>query len=61
MSRRRHADPFKVWGTPAESLLKRLRPRERAELKRYVRRLAGKVYRFAYDCGVDAAKPARRR
>lgn len=54
MPRPRRADPFRVWGKPPP-LLRTLTKRQQDSLRRYIRRVAGRVYRIAYDCGKDAA------
>lgn len=60
MTRRRasKADPFDVWGKPPQIILDQLGRRDHDKLRRYVERIAKKVYRIAYDCGYDQAAHA---
>ena len=50
MGRRKNADPFDVWGKPPPSL-RTVTKRQEAALRRYVTKIAKKVYRLAYDLG----------
>lgn len=45
------ADPFDVWGKPPQIILDQLGRRDHDKLRRYVNRIASKVYRLAYDLG----------
>ena len=56
MPRAKNADVFDVWGKPPP-LLRTLTKRQERALKRYVDKVARKVYRIAYDCGVAAVTP----
>lgn len=49
------ADPFEVWGKPPEIILDQLGKRDHDRLRRYVDRIASKVYRLAYDLGAASA------
>ena len=46
----KNADPFDVWGKPPPSL-RTVTKRQEAALRRYVTKIAKKVYRLAYDLG----------
>lgn len=52
--RARKADPFDVWGKPPQIIMDQLGRKDHDRLRRYVERVASKVYRIAYDCGVQA-------
>lgn len=52
MTRRRHADPFDVWGKPPQAVLDQLGRKDHDKLRRYINRVAKSVYRLAYDLGV---------
>ena len=51
MPRVKRADPFKVWGSPPPSLMRGTTKRQQRALRRYVNKIANKVYRLAYDLG----------
>ena len=59
MPRARNADTFDVWSKPPP-LLRTLTERQERALKRYVAKVARKVYRIAYDCGVAAVTPEKK-
>ncbi len=50
MPRARRADPFDVWGKQPP-LLRTVSKRQTAALRRYISKVASKVYRLAYDLG----------
>lgn len=54
------ADPFAVWGAPPEIVLCQLGKKDHDRLRRYVNRLAKKVYRLAYDLGSARVEELRR-
>jgi len=59
MPRAKNADVFDVWGWPPPSLQPLTLKQEKA-LRRYVDKVARKVYRIAYDCGVAAVSPEKK-
>lgn len=50
----RKADPFDVWGKPPQIVLDQLGRNDHDRLRRYIEKVATKVYRIAYDCGARA-------
>lgn len=49
------ADIFDVWGKPPP-LLRTITKRQEQALKRYIDKVASKVYRLAYDCGAASER-----
>lgn len=47
------ADPFDVWGKPADDIIIRLTEKQQALLRRYVRSVTRKAYRLGYDGGYE--------
>jgi hypothetical protein len=58
MAKTRKADPFDVWGKPPQIILDQLGKQDRDRLRRYVQKMASKVYRIAYDCGTHCGRRA---
>ena len=57
--RARNADIFDVWGK-LPPLLRTLTKRQERALKRYIDRVASKVYRLAYELGCASGRGGRR-